>query len=143
MNKKTIRLGVAVALTALSLAALAVPAQADTCGPVIDSVEICTTYDGSRSYPVLVSSAVSGPRPGIDGALVVGNTLTVYDGSWDPVDATLTHQWLRNGIPISEATASTYKVRTADRGNKITVRVTGSRLGYTTVSRTSGARIAQ
>lgn len=43
----------------------------------------------------------------------------------------------------SDAYASTYKVRTADKGTKLTVRVTGSRLGYTTVSRTSGALTAR
>jgi hypothetical protein len=41
------------------------------------------------------------------------------------------------------ATDLTYKVRTADRDKRITVRVTGSRLGYTTVSQTSGAYFAR
>ena len=44
----------------------------------------------------MVNTPVAGPRPLIGGALLVGNTLTVYDGVWDPSNATLTHQWLRN-----------------------------------------------
>ena len=80
--------------------------------------------------------------PTIAGTVKAGNVLTVKRGTWTWGTA-FTYRWLRNGVPISGATASTYKVRTADKGTKLTVRVTGSRFGYTTVSRTSGARIAQ
>ena len=103
MKKQAIRLGIAGALAALSLAAVAVPAQAattDPCGPPVDSVKFCTADNGSV-YPVLVdSAAVTGPWPGISGALQVGSTLTVIDGTWGPRDATLTHQWLRNDEPV-------------------------------------------
>lgn len=91
MKNKTIRLGAAGALAALSLVGLALPAQAvttDPCGPPVDSVIFCTADNGSV-YPVLVdSAAVTGPRPGISGAIQVGSTLTVIDGTWGPRDAT-------------------------------------------------------
>ena len=131
MKNKAIRLGAAGALTAL-LAGLAVPAQAaatDPCGPVVDSVKYCTTTNGS-SYPVLVNSAVAGPRPTIGGALLVGNTLTVIDGAWNPSDAALTHQWLRNDVPILGATGRTYRLTTADLGKGIRVKTTGTAPGY-------------
>jgi hypothetical protein len=64
----------------------------------------------------------------------------VKRGTWT-WGAAFKYRWLRNGVPISGARYSTYKVRSADKGPKLTVRVTGSRFGYTTVSRTSGARI--
>jgi hypothetical protein len=50
---------------------------------------------------------------------------------------TLRYQWLRNGVAVSGATYSTYVVNKADRGRRLSVRVTGSKAGYTTVSRTS------
>ena len=91
---------------------------------MIDSVKFCTSYDG-KPYPVLVNSAVSGPRPGIGGALMVGNTLTVYDGSWDPWDAALTHRWLRNDVPILDAVGPMYRLTKADLGKGIRVKTTG------------------
>ena len=109
LNKKVFRLGVAGALTAL-LVGLAVPAHAafgPPCGPVVDSVKICTTPDG-QSYPVMVNAPVSRPASSHRRRPLVGNTLTVMDGAWDPVDATLTHQWLRNDVPILGATGTTY-----------------------------------
>ncbi|MCU1515751.1 MAG: hypothetical protein JWQ75_472 [Pseudarthrobacter sp.] len=140
MKKKTIGLGIAGAIAALSLAGLAVPAHADetvwanptvdTCGPVVDSVRICTAPDG-HPYPVLViGGAVAGPRPGIGGVLHVGSTLTVVDGDWDPSDATLTHQWLRNDVPIVDATDATYRLTTADLGKGIRVETTATAPSY-------------
>jgi hypothetical protein len=144
LNKKTIRLGIAGALAgalaALSLAGLAVPAQADepmwanptadSCGPVVDSVRFCTAPDG-HPYPVLVNGgAVAGPRPGIGGALQVGSTLTVVDGTWDPADATLKHQWLRNDVPVLGATGPTYLLTTADLGKGIRVKTTAAAPSY-------------
>ena len=86
---------------------------------------------------VLVSAT-----PTIAGTTKVGNVVTLKRGTWTWGTA-FKYRWLRNGVPISEATDSTYKVRTADRDKRITVRVTGSRLGYTTVSQTSGAYFAR
>ena len=111
------------------------------------SVSVNPTATGGM-YQTLNASATGGglplisATPTISGTVKAGNVLTVKRGTWSWGTA-FTYRWLRNGVPISGATDSTYKVRTADKGNKITVRVTGSRFGYTTVSRTSAARIAQ
>ena len=103
---------------------------ADSCGPVVDSVRFCTAPDG-HPYPVLVNGgAVAGPRPGIGGALQVGSTLTVVDGVWDPADATLTHQWLRNDVPVLGATGPTYLLTTADLGKGIRVKTTAAAPSY-------------
>ncbi len=154
MKKKTIRLGIAGALAALSLAGLAVPAQADeemwatpnadSCGPVVDSVRFCTAPDG-HPYPMLVNGgAVAGPRPGISGALQVGSTLTVVDGDWDPADAKLTHQWLRNDVPVLGATGPTYLLTAADLGKGIRVKTTAAAPSYakTTLQSTKTAPVA-
>jgi hypothetical protein len=148
LNTKAIRLGVAgalaaLSLTALSLTGLAVPARADdemwatpdadSCGPVVDSVRFCTAPDGHQ-YPELVSGAVTGTRPGISGGLQVGSTLSVIDGMWDPADATLKHQWLRNDVPVLGATGPTYWLTEADLGKGIRVKTTATAPGYVKTS---------
>ncbi|PVZ56387.1 hypothetical protein [Arthrobacter sp. H-02-3] len=153
MKTQAIRLGIAGALAALSLAGLAVPAQADeemwatpnadSCGPVVDSVRFCTAPDG-HPYPVQVNGgAVAGPRPGISGALQIGSTLTVVDGDWDPADATLTHQWLRNDVPVLGATGPTYLLTAADLGKGIRVKTTAAAPSYakTTLQSTKTAPV--
>lgn len=78
------------------------------------------------------------PIPTISGVARVGTTLTAKAGTWNP-KASLKYRWYRNGAEIGGATKSTYKPTAADRGNIITVKVTGSKAGYTTTTRTSKA----
>ena len=111
------------------------------------SASVFPTVPGGMYQTINASARVAGlplisATPTIVGTLTAGNVLTVKRGTWSWGTA-FTYRWLRNGVVISDAYASTYKVRTADKGTKLTVRVTGSRFGYTTVSRTSAARIAQ
>jgi hypothetical protein len=145
---QTGRLGIAGALAALLLSAVAVPAHAspsaspdDPCGPVIGSVMTCTAIDG-WTYEVPVKSLV-GPVPGIGGALMVGNTLTVFDGPWEPRGVTLRHEWLRNGVPVLGAVRPTYKLTAADSGKGITVATTATAAGYqnVTVRSATSARV--
>jgi len=72
------------------------------------------------------------PTPVISGSATVGRTLTVAPGTWD-TGVKLTYQWFRNGSAISRATATTYKLTTADRGKQITVSVTANKTNYATV----------
>jgi len=51
----------------------------------------------------------------------------------------LKYQWYAGGKAISGATRSTYKVAAGRAGTTIRVRVIGSKIGYTTVARTSAA----
>jgi len=81
------------------------------------------------------------PTPHISGATTVGSTVKAAAGTWKPVPVKVKFAWKRNGQAIAHAGASTYKLSTADIGRKITVTTTGSRAGYKTVSRTSGAVI--
>lgn len=71
------------------------------------------------------------------GTATVGTKLTARPGEWGPSPVTLAYQWLRDGQPIAGATASTYTLVNADAARKISVRVTGSKSGYTTVAKTS------
>ena len=67
----------------------------------------------------------------------MGKKLKASLGSWSPAPTRITYTWLRNGKPIKGAHQATYKVTRKDRGKKISVRVTGSRDGYPSVSVTS------
>lgn len=77
------------------------------------------------------------PTPKISGSPSPGRTLTASAGTWSPAPVTLTYQWYRAGVPISGAVTATYKPVTADLQTTITVRVTGSKSGYTSITRTS------
>ena len=71
-------------------------------------------------------------RPSITGTLRPGRTLTVMVGAWTPRPSSYAYQWYRGGKKISGATAKTYTVRSADRGQRIQARVTARRSGYST-----------
>jgi hypothetical protein len=77
------------------------------------------------------------PIPVITGAPSVGITFTATPGAWKPGTVTFSYQWFRSGTAIPGATAATYKVVAADAGKPLTVRVTGSKSGYTSVARLS------
>ena len=96
----------------------------------------------STASAAISSGALSTtPAPTITGTLTEGETLTATAGSWDS-GVTLAYQWLRAGSPIASATAATYDLVAADVGAAISVRVTGSLAGYTSVSKTSSATAA-
>jgi hypothetical protein len=79
------------------------------------------------------------PIPKITGTASVGHILTASAGSWKPSPVTLHYQWYVGGTAVGGATHSTYRVLAADAG-LIWVAVTGSRSGYTSVTRTSSAK---
>ena len=79
------------------------------------------------------------PTPKISGTVKVGKTLTAKAGTWKPSGVKLSYQWYRNGKKIDEATKSSYKLVGADKGKKVTVKVTGSKTGYKSVTKTSKA----
>ncbi|GAA2105963.1 hypothetical protein [Brevibacterium salitolerans] len=83
------------------------------------------------------------PVPTISGTAKVGSTLTAKAGTWKPAKVTLSYQWYRNGKAIKEATGNKHKLVKADAGTALTVKVTGRKPGYTTVSRKSAAKTVQ
>lgn len=91
-----------------------------------------TTTDGA-TVPGLTAS----PTPTITGGPRLGGTLTANTGAWAPGPVSLEVQWLRDGAPIPGANALTYQPVPADLGRTLSVRVTGSKPGYLTQSRTS------
>ena len=83
-----------------------------------------------------------GPVPTISGIRKVGSTLSAVPGTWGPAPVNLAYRWYRSGNAISDAYGAGYKLRSGDAGRSITVKVTGSKTGYTTASRTSGGTSA-
>ncbi|MCW5950961.1 MAG: hypothetical protein KIT69_01690 [Propionibacteriaceae bacterium] len=75
-------------------------------------------------------------RPTISGTAKVGKTLKVKTGSWFPKPG-FSYRWYRSGTAISGATKAGYKLTKADKGKRITVKVTGKRGGWETLSKTS------
>ena len=57
--------------------------------------------------------------PAITGTLTVGSTLTVSNGTWSGSPTGYTYQWLRDGVEIGGATASTYLLVSGDSGKMI------------------------
>ena len=91
-----------------------------------------------KEYALKVTRALtSTPAPTISGTAKVGKTLTAKVTAWKPTKVTMTYQWLRDGKAISKATKSTYKLTNADAGKKLSVKVTGTKSGYPTTSKTS------
>jgi len=85
-------------------------------------------------------SAIPYENVTITGTAKVGETLGVTTTTYNEgaVVPTLSYQWLRNGVAVAGATASTYVIASADLGTKFTVRVTAASPGkvasvYTTL----------
>jgi hypothetical protein len=72
--------------------------------------------------------------PTLLGTPKLGETLTVRADGYQPSDAALDYQWLRDGEPVPDATGPSYQLTNLDLGAHISARVTLRRAGYTTAS---------
>ncbi len=75
--------------------------------------------------------------PSVSTSATVGVELSVSPGTWSPATDSYEYQWLRDGDNITGATDATYTPVSDDLGKKISVRVTGVKVGYTRESSTS------
>ncbi|MCD9199363.1 M1 family metallopeptidase [Aeromicrobium wangtongii] len=91
-------------------------------------------YDADK--PAWPAERSSTPRPSISGAREVGQTLTASTGSWEP-GTRLTYQWFADGTRIAGATGASYVLTPAALGRRISVRVTGTSVGFARASTTS------
>lgn len=96
------------------------------------------TTASKMSAPVTIPKLLtSTPTPTISGTAKVGTTLKVGTGVWGPGTVTKKIQWYVNGVPVPGATRAYFTPRPIDAFKKVTVKVTGSKRGYFTTSRTS------
>ena len=92
----------------------------------------------AASVPVAPGTLVAA-TPKITGTAKVGYKLTATAGAWRPSPVTLKYQWKANNVNISGATATTYTLPATRKGKRITVTVTASKTGFTSLARTSAA----
>ena len=109
---------------------------------VVALVALATMSAGAMTAaPAEAASTFTGvSKPMISGTRTVGKTLTAKrDTSTTPKADRVSYQWLRNGVAIDNATEARYTVTAADRGKKLTARITGSLDGYPSVTRTTSS----
>jgi hypothetical protein len=64
-------------------------------------------------------------RPQVSGTPAVGESLACLHGTWSGAPPPVfEYQWLRDGVSIESATASSYTVESADRGSALSCQVT-------------------
>lgn len=66
----------------------------------------------------------------VTGTASVGSVLRATVAGVEPAKARISYRWLRNGKAIAGATKSTYRLTSADRGKRVSVRVAGSAYRY-------------
>jgi hypothetical protein len=77
--------------------------------------------------------------PVVSGTGVVGNVLSATNGTWTDVPTSYTRAWLRSGVVIAGATATTYTLVAADSGTNVACRVTATNSGGSSAPSTSNA----
>ena len=97
---------------------------------------ICPEANGGYPYLAWQQPANACSRsfkPGaaatVTGLAYVGSSITATPASWDPL-ATLSYQWLDGTTPIAGATAALMPLNATLKGKSLSVRVTGSKLGF-------------
>lgn len=119
---------------------LAADASDDTLGASAASTTLgsnCTPATCTSAHSVPIQPLAPAPTPTITGTPVVGDALTAVPGAW-PAGTTLAYQWIVGGADVAGETAASFTPHAADVGQPVTVRVTGSKTHYTSVSKTSG-----
>ncbi|TVU66207.1 carboxypeptidase regulatory-like domain-containing protein [Paenarthrobacter nitroguajacolicus] len=101
-----------------------------------------TAAKTSASTAAVAAGTLTAPVPTVSGTAKVGSVLTAVPGTWGPAPVTLAYQWFRSGVAVTGATSATYTLVAADLGKTMTVRVTGSKTGFTTAAKTSAATAA-
>lgn len=90
----------------------------------------------SAPMSVTLTQFTSAPVPVISGTAALDFTLTAIAGAWDS-GTSLAYQWLSDGTAISGATGTSFKLTAGQVGKVVSIRVTGSKAGFTTTVRTS------
>jgi Alpha galactosidase A/Alpha galactosidase C-terminal beta sandwich domain len=123
------------ALPAATSGAQSVSAQLSGLAPnatyhyrVLASSPSGTSAGADVTFTTAVSSEVAlvHPQPSISGTPAVGQRLTCHPGTPSGTTARLGYAWVRDLIPIPEATATTYTVKGQDSGHHLQCQVTAT-----------------
>lgn len=122
------------------------PADAQQPIKVVATGSRATYTSVSRTSPAttaITPATLTGtPTPTISGSAVAGKALTAVPGPWKPAPVTVGYQWYRGKTAIPGATKVDYVLTAADYRQAISVRATGSRPGYYSVTTSSAATAA-
>lgn len=99
---------------------------------------VLTSGQSKGGVNVTLTKKLTSATPKIVGTAKVGKKLTAKPGSWTK-GTSFSYQWYANGKAIKKATKSTFVLKKAQKGKKITVKVVGKKTGYGAVSKTSKA----
>ncbi|MBV1780069.1 excalibur calcium-binding domain-containing protein [Paeniglutamicibacter sp. ABSL32-1] len=98
-----------------------------------------STSSTTTASKISLGKIVPKSLPKISGKAKSGSVLSVSNGTWSPRASTYSYQWYRNGKKIKAANKRTYKVVAADRGKKISSRVSVSRKNHAKASASSNS----
>ncbi|MFM8926696.1 MAG: hypothetical protein ACKOFA_00625, partial [Rhodoluna sp.] len=101
-----------------------------TCALTVSDIVRCW---GSNNFGQLMVPLTVTPRPSILGNSIVGGSVSAQNGSWD-VGVAFSYQWFRDGVTIENANSASYSPKEIDFDAQLTVQVTGSKSGYSSVS---------
>lgn len=97
--------------------------------------------ESATTNPVAGAELLLPEVPVIVGDSIVGSTLTVDPGRWEPEPVELDFQWNRDGAPLPDATSRMYTLVPGDLGSAITVSVSGRKVGFLSQTVTSDATV--
>ena len=96
------------------------------------------TKTSAQSKSIAVGK-LSAATPVITGSVAVGSTVAVR-AAWGPGSVSKKYQWYSGSTKISKATKSSYTIPSSLKGKKLTVKVTGKKTGFSSVSKTSSSK---
>jgi hypothetical protein len=86
------------------------------------------TASSAATAVVVAGPPVNTVAPRVTGATTLGSTVSATTGTWSGTGNTYSYQWQRNNgqgyVAISGASASTYRITSADQGATVRVLVT-------------------
>jgi hypothetical protein len=109
------------------------------------SAQVCASGTCTQQFvggPLSASPLTVNTPPTVGGTPRVGGVLTAAPGLYTPSAQTFVYAWLRDGVRIAGATASTYVPTAADETHTFQVEVTAGRTGSVSVTTLSAATAA-
>jgi uncharacterized protein YkwD len=88
-------------------------------------------------YPSSAHFFSTVPKPKVTGTATVHQYLRATPGTWVPSGVKFTYRWYASGKLIPGQTKSTMKISKKYKGKQISVRVTGKKSGYTSITKSS------
>lgn len=128
---------------------LELAANANGQGVVVESAQTTTVAGTTKTQPAPAAASATTPSPPtstgtprLSGTAKVGATLTCSTGDWNGTPPiTFSYRWLRNGAPVTDATAAFYSITPADATQTIACEVTAANSAGTTSATSSTVKI--